>query len=282
MYLSIDFEDYYHDLKRGLGLCESGPIKSKQLWEKYENINNFLDKNGEEKGKYATFFCTGILAKKEPNLIKQIAQDGHEIACHYFYHDIMKNDSDETVYKRLSEAKEYLEKFSNTSVKGFRAPYFLIDKEQKTQYKIVEKVFEYDSSFHCNNLKDLDRFIKKMNLDKLKIIPLYSSKMFGKSLRLGGTYLKLFPLIYSQIMLKNNQKSGLVSQVYMHPYEFDVATNFKVKYHELLPLGMVKALYWSFRQNQWLLFNNSSSKIKLKKLIQNSKLEGKLENLLFQ
>ena len=282
MYLSIDFEDYYHDLKRGLGLSESGQTKSKQLWEKYENINDFLNKNGEDKGKYATFFCTGILAKKEPDLIKQIAKDGHEIACHYFYHDVLKNDSNEIVYRRLSEAKECLEEISNTSVKGFRAPYFLIDKEKNTQYKIVEKIFEYDSSFHCNNLIDLDRFIKKMNLDKLKIIPLYSSKIFGKSLRLGGTYLKLFPLIYSQVMLKNNQESGMVSQVYMHPYEFDVATNFKVKYEELLPLGIFKAIYWSFRQNQWLLFNNSSSKRKLKKLIKNSKLEGKLENLLYQ
>ena len=44
MYLSIDFEDYYHDLKRGLGLSESGQTKSKQLWDKYENINNFLNK----------------------------------------------------------------------------------------------------------------------------------------------------------------------------------------------------------------------------------------------
>ena len=280
MYLSIDFEDYYHDLKRGLGLWESGPTKSKELWQKYRNINNFLKKNGKGKGKYATFFCTGILAKKEPNLIKQIANDGHEIACHYFYHDVLKNDNNETVYKRVSEAKECLEKVSNSSVKGFRAPYFLIDKEKNTQYKIIEKVFEYDSSFHCNSLIELNRFLTKMNLDSLKIIPLYSSKIFGKSLRLGGTYFKLFPLIYSQIMLKNNQRSGMVSQIYLHPYEFDVATNFKVKYQELIPLGTLKALYWNLRQNQWLLLNNSSSKRKLKVLMKNNQLEGKLGDLL--
>ena len=142
MFLSIDFEDYYHDLKRSLGLWESGPTKSNELWEKYENINNFLKKYGEKEGQYATFFCTGILAKKEPNLISQIAKDGHEIACHYYYHDVIEYEENYNLYKNLRKAKDALEEVSNKNVKGFRAPYFLINKKNNIQYKIVEKVFE--------------------------------------------------------------------------------------------------------------------------------------------
>ena len=64
MYVSIDFEDFFHDLKRGLGLWETGPIKIKELWEKYNIINEFLKTYGKNNGKYATFFCTGVLAEK--------------------------------------------------------------------------------------------------------------------------------------------------------------------------------------------------------------------------
>ena len=35
MYLSIDFEDPHHDLKRSLGICESGQIKTR-LEVKYD------------------------------------------------------------------------------------------------------------------------------------------------------------------------------------------------------------------------------------------------------
>ena len=33
MYLSIDFEDFYHDLKRSLGLWETGDLKIDELEE---------------------------------------------------------------------------------------------------------------------------------------------------------------------------------------------------------------------------------------------------------
>lgn len=280
MYLSIDFEDYYHDLKRGLGLWRTGPLKIEALWDKYQQINNFLKYYGEGEGKYATFFCTGILAKKEPDLINQISKDGHEIACHYFYHDVIANEDNKIFPKMLLKAKESLEEASNKRVKGFRAPYFLINKQNNQQYKQLENFFDYDSSFHCSNLDDLDNFKRKMKLEKLKIIPLYSSKFLGKNLKLGGSYLKIFPTIYSRIIMDLSQKAGLEPHVYLHPYEFDIATDFKIQYKELAPLGIRKAIYWSIRQNQWLSFKNISTKRKLKFLTQKSKLKGKLENIL--
>ena len=84
MFLSIDFEDFYYDTKRSLGIKRNQTIKKRELYNKYSLINDFLNKYGKGKGKYATFFCTGILAEKEPNLIKKISDDGHEIGCHYY------------------------------------------------------------------------------------------------------------------------------------------------------------------------------------------------------
>ena len=173
MYLTIDFEDFNHDLKRGLGICDSGPINYDFLWEKYQLINNIFKKSNSGEGSFGTFFCTGIIAEKEPELIKKIADDGHEIACHYYFHDVMKNQSLETVKNNLIKAKSLLEEASGKSVRGFRAPYFDIEKQNSSQYKLIEKLFDYDSSFACNTNKELNQFKRKMSLNTLKLIPVY-------------------------------------------------------------------------------------------------------------
>mgnify|MGYP004280749089 CR=1 FL=1 len=51
---------------------------------------------------------------------------------------------------------------------------------------------------------------------------------------------------------------------------------YKVKFQELRDLGLLKAFYWKIRQNQWLSFNNKSTKIKLEFLTRDNPLEGTL------
>lgn len=134
MFLSIDFEDYYHDISRLLKLNNSTLVKVDALYKKYEKINNFLKQNSERDGTKVTFFCTGIIAKKAPDLINQIASDGHEIACHYYYHDLVSKEKSNTLRKMLLEARESLENASGKTVRGFRAPCFSINKSSPVQY----------------------------------------------------------------------------------------------------------------------------------------------------
>ena len=54
------------------------------------HIKQYSSKNKLNNSKF-TFFCTGILAQKYPDIIKQISNDGHEIACHYYHHDNLSN-----------------------------------------------------------------------------------------------------------------------------------------------------------------------------------------------
>tara|TARA_Y100001978_G_scaffold201070_1_gene218622 strand:+ start:243 stop:1103 length:861 start_codon:yes stop_codon:yes gene_type:complete len=276
MYLSIDFEDFNHDLKRSLGLWESGPLNKDFLWEKYNIINNIFKNSCTKEGRSGTFFCTGIIASKEPELIKKISSDGHEIACHYNYHDVMKGQSEYEIEKNLSEAKNALEEASGKSVYGFRAPMFSIDKNNPYQYKIVEKLFTYDSSFSCTTKDELKKFKRKMKLEKLKILPIFHKKISKLKFRLGGSYLKLFPYIYSKRMFQMSLKNGFIPHVYLHPYEFGASEQIRLSKDELIPLGLVKAFYWSIRQNQWLKFRNESLKFKLRNLLLTNNLDGTL------
>ena len=53
----------------------------------YKLINEFC--NNKLDSKKITFFTTGTVAETFPELLQQIASDGHEIACHYHYHDCL-------------------------------------------------------------------------------------------------------------------------------------------------------------------------------------------------
>ena len=128
MYLTIDFEDFSHNLKRNLGINKSSKIRSDLLWEKYRKINQIFQNNPSKIGRFGTFFCTAYIAEQEPSLIKQIASDGHEIACHYFYHDNVNTQSSSEFDLNLRKAKELLEIVSGREVIGFRAPNFAIEK----------------------------------------------------------------------------------------------------------------------------------------------------------
>ena len=181
----------------------------------------------------------------------------------------------------LWKARESLENASCKKVRGFRAPCFSINKSTPTQYKIIEEVFDYDSSFICSSLNDIKTFQDKMELTNLKLIPLYANNIFGKSLRLGGSYLKIFPLIYAETLIKNAQKAGFSPHIYIHPYEFDNSDEFKISFADFKKLGNRKAFYWSMRQYQWLFYRNRKLKHILRKLIMDNPLEGNIESKYF-
>ena len=106
-YFSVDFEDYYHDKRRDLG--HNNPLfKIKSLWKSYEIINNYCNKYLNSKK--ITFFTTGIVAKEAKDLIRKISDDGHEVACHYNYHDSIHKSDRKNLINNLEIAIENLEK----------------------------------------------------------------------------------------------------------------------------------------------------------------------------
>jgi len=106
IFLTIDFEDLYFDYKRSLKIKENKEFKEKALWESYQFISTRLELI--KKNLKITFFCTGILANKFPDLIKRISRDGHEIACHYFYHDYANKDKINNFEENINFALESL------------------------------------------------------------------------------------------------------------------------------------------------------------------------------
>lgn len=86
--------------------------------EYIESILNILEKNDIK----TTFFIGGIWAQKYPDLLKKIANSGHEIGSHGYSH---KDHSKLNYSENLSEirkAEEIIENITNNEIKFFAPP----------------------------------------------------------------------------------------------------------------------------------------------------------------
>tara|TARA_B100000745_G_C20101145_1_gene376679 strand:+ start:116 stop:970 length:855 start_codon:yes stop_codon:yes gene_type:complete len=274
-YLTVDFEDFSHDFKRRV-LYEKDPTINKEALNKsYEYIKYLLNKLNNIK---ITFFCAGILAKKYPDIISKIANDGHEIACHYFYDDDVNKENIYDLEKNIKEAIFYLEKASNQKVIGFRAPKFSINMDNVNHYKIINKYFKYDSSLNTLNKNKILEFKKINQLNNLTFFPVPTFSFLKKiKYKSGGTFFKFFPFLLTDQLLMQAVKKEIIPIVYIHPYEFENGKNFRIAFNQL-KLPLLERLYWLIRQTQWLNFMNFTTSKKLFKLQKKYVISGMLKN----
>ncbi|HOP73170.1 MAG TPA: polysaccharide deacetylase family protein [Thermoclostridium caenicola] len=86
------------------------------------DIPNILDTLDKYHAK-ATFFIVGLWAEKYPDMVKLIADRGHEIANHGYSHLHMASIPEEKIAEEITRCTETLEKVSGQKVKLFRPPY---------------------------------------------------------------------------------------------------------------------------------------------------------------
>ena len=95
----------------------------------------------------ATFFVLGEIATHHPGIVRRIAAQGHEIACHGNGHEDVYRLSPGEFRADIRQAKMRIEDVVGDPVIGYRAPNFSIGQAQSWAYKILlEEGFRYDSS----------------------------------------------------------------------------------------------------------------------------------------
>jgi len=96
----------------------------------------------------ATFFVLGEVAERHPDLVRRIAGEGHEIACHGMTHRPLWRLTPEEFRKELRDFRAAVRAAlgSDPSV-GFRAPTFSLDRTTAWALGVLrEEGFRYDSS----------------------------------------------------------------------------------------------------------------------------------------
>ncbi len=178
----------------------------------------------------ATFFCLGWVAERFPSLLRKIADNNHEIACHGMDHQRIFSMAPEQFSKDIQKAKSLLEEASGCEVVGYRAPSFSLTFEVWNFYSILDATgFHYSSSvvpaktdhYGSEGVPRLP-FYPLQNCDIIEV-PMTVVRIPGRMLPAsGGGYFRLLPQTLSHwLMNKALKQTGIGTIFYMHPWEID-------------------------------------------------------------
>src|SRR5204862_2870610 len=107
------------------------------------SVLDFLDARGVR----GTFFVVGETAEAEPELVREVAARGHEIALHGWRH-VPLTELDAPGFRAdVIRGKALLEELAGRPVVGFRAPIFSMVPESRWTTEVLADVgFTYSSS----------------------------------------------------------------------------------------------------------------------------------------
>ena len=95
----------------------------------------------------ATFFVQGWNAEREPQLIRQVADRGHDIATSGYYHRNIREMSREEFLFDLRRSRDVIEQAAGKPVVGFRMPSGWLKPDQLWLFEeLAKEGFVYDSS----------------------------------------------------------------------------------------------------------------------------------------
>jgi polysaccharide deacetylase family protein (PEP-CTERM system associated) len=167
----------------------------------------------------ATFFVLGWIAEKYPDLVENIALEGHEIASHGYRHKSVNEQSPGDFEDDLLKSMRLLRNITGQNVIGYRAPNFSIAKRSLWALKMLEKNgVRYDSSIIP--AKNMQRYIHTTNQGVIEF-PLSTVRLFGKNIPVAsGGCLRNYPYSVTKAAIKSiNKKAPAIVQ--LHSWEVD-------------------------------------------------------------
>jgi polysaccharide deacetylase family protein (PEP-CTERM system associated) len=227
--LSVDVEEYFHAsiFRNATKASTSQPFESR-VERSVDQLLALLNRHASR----ATFFTLGEIAVTHPLVVRKIAAEGHEIACHGDHHDDVYNLSPREFRADIRRAKAALEDLVGEAVIGYRAPNFSIRRAQSWAYQVLfEEGFRYDSSTYPilhdrYGAPGAPRFpyeIWRNGSAGLIEFPVGTARILGLNLPIGGGgYFRLSPFALVRLgMQRVNGREQQPVMFYLHPWELD-------------------------------------------------------------
>jgi peptidoglycan-N-acetylglucosamine deacetylase len=256
--LTFDIEEWFH-------ILDNTSTKTEADWAKYpsridENMDRIFSLLAENQLS-ATFFCLGWVARKYPQIIKNIADKGFEIATHSDLHQLAYEQDYKTFKADLQTSIDAIEDVIGKKVRAYRAPGFSIKNENKWVFEtLIECGIEVDCSVFPAK-RSHGGFAEfghaepcwiETNGLKIKEFPINLYKGLGvPTIFSGGGYFRLLPYF----VLDNLTQNTDYMMTYFHPRDFDAG---QPVIEELSYLRKFKSYY-----------GLKNCLLKLEKLIQN-------------
>ena len=253
--LTVLVEDYFH-----VGAFET--LIQRRNWENFEtrykqNTLKALDLL-DEFGAKATFFVLGWIGEQDPELVREIAARGHEVASRGYYHRSLRHLSPEEFRIDLERAASVLSEAAGQRIVGYRSA-------EKLNYGrdgwildiLTEAGYEYDASFLPNRGVDTEkRFAHKIEVNSGSIWEFpYSTKDLGVGLLpiAGGNYFRQIP--YTLMRHAVSGWSEVTEQPfvsYFHVWELDPEQpriSAASKFNRIRHYRKLDKMEWILREN---------------------------------
>lgn len=232
----VDLEEWWH-------ICAADtPYNDPATWDSAPPLvvkdTEVLMRLLDEAGAKGTFLTVGWVAEKYPSLIKRLADAGHEIGCHTYYHRVVYEQTPDEFDADIAKCLKVLREVSGQPVTAFRAPGFSMKREAfGYAYPILRKhgitvdVSIVPAARDHGGVEGFTRDPFLLHIppahglatpSTMKCWPVSVMDFMGRTTPFsGGGYLRLFPMSLVKAGYRQNHAAGRPGMAYIHPREID-------------------------------------------------------------
>jgi polysaccharide deacetylase family protein (PEP-CTERM system associated) len=226
--LTIDVEDYFQ-------VSAFDAVVPRTAWDACEsrvcrNTERVLEVI-EGAGVRATFFVLGWVAERFPQLVRRIAEGGHEIASHGYGHRLIYEITPDAFREDVRRSKAVLEGAAGVAVEGYRAPsYSITERSLWALDVLIEEGFTYDSSIYPIHHDRYGMPNAPRHLHTISRLSGVIVEVPGSTVRVGGVnlpvggggYFRLLPYAWTRWGIRRvNVRERRPAVFYLHPWEID-------------------------------------------------------------
>lgn len=222
--LTIDLEEFFHgdNLEQYWpeSEWESAPLRG------HYTVPPLLGALDEHDVK-CTWFVLGWMAEKEPDVVRRVADAGHEIGCHAYSHQLVYQQNPDSFRQEISRATEVVEDATGVRPTVFRAPCFSINAASLWALDIIKEFgYEIDSSlfpvprgpYRVPSLPAGPSMLENGLIE----FPPTAIETFGLRFPVAGAgYCRFMPNWLVINLLKRAERSQVPLNFYCHPWDFD-------------------------------------------------------------
>jgi polysaccharide deacetylase family protein (PEP-CTERM system associated) len=241
--ITVDVEEYFHatEAQNVLGQTDWASLPSRVQHQVHLTLDLFHKRNVR-----ATFFILGWVAERFPALVREIAEAGHEIACHSYAHRLVYDLSPAEFRSDTLKAINAIQNACGIHPRIYRAPSYSITRQSLWALKIlVDCGFSHDSSIVPINhdrygIPGSSRLAHVLKTPSGEILEIPAATVELSKDRVlpigGGGYLRLLPYRYCAAGIRRiNEQDQAPACIYFHPWELDPNL-------ERLPMGVIGRL----------------------------------------
>ncbi len=225
--LSFDIEDWFH-------MVEIEAVADPRTWPDLDSLveryTEWIVQTVTEAKTRATFFMLGWIAERYPKLVKLIADSGHELGTHSYWHRKVYELTPDTFREDMKQSIDTIESAGGKRVLGFRAPSFSITPGSEWAFDVLHDLgLRYDASLFTARRghggypcpQEAHDFTGAPSGRPMPELPMSVMRLGGVRVPFsGGGYLRLLPPRLIRYGFSQLNRQGIPAVVYLHPRDF--------------------------------------------------------------